>query len=294
MKIKRVGIFVHGRWKAASELAGRVREFLSGRVEEVWQTADWEDKETAQQVARSDLIICLGGDGSMLWAARTVIPYPVPILGVNMGRLGFLAELTPDELWLRLPDMLEGRCRIEERAMLQADVPSWGATWHALNDVVVGRGSPGRPVYIGAMIDGRRIALYRCDAVIVASATGSTAYSLSAGGPIIHPESKDLLLTPVAPHLAAARPLVLPYSTVVELVANADGEGVLSVDGLVDRPLKSGESVSIRLSPHSARFVRFNGPERYYSMLAERLDWLRVINASIYPELLNFGNDKAK
>src|SRR3990172_600123 len=285
--MKKVGLFVHSRWSAAARLAEDVREFLSGKVSEVWLVSGWGDANGTPFIPEADLLICLGGDGTMLRAARTVIPHSVPVLGVNMGRLGFLAEVMPGELLERLPSVLYGKCRIEERTMLQAQVPSLGATYHALNDVVIGRANVSRPVYVDVAIDGSRLAVHRCDAIIVASATGSTAYSLSAGGPILHPESRDLVLTAVAPHLAAARPLVLPPETAVDLTVSADLEGVVSMDGQVDRPLSSGESVSVCRSPHVARFVRLSKPQDYWGKLAERLDWLRVLRASDHPELFD-------
>ena len=286
--MKKVGVFVHSRWSAALQLADRVQSILQAEGCDVWQSSDWEDATVAEQTPGTDLLICLGGDGTVLRAARTVVPHPVPILGVNMGRLGFLTDVLPNELIDRLGDALQGRCRIEERTMLQAQVPSWGVTHHALNDVVVGRASVGRPLYVEVAIDGVRLAVHRCDAVIAATATGSTAYSLSAGGPIMHPQSPELLLTPVAPHLGSARPLVLPPDTVIDLTVTADKEAVVSVDGQVDRALASGDSVSVCRSAHTARFVRFSEPEEYYGLLAEKMDWLRVLQASDNPELFEF------
>jgi NAD+ kinase len=286
--MRKVGVFVHSRWSAALQLADRVQSVLNTQGCEVWQTSDWDDRTVGEQIPGTDLLICMGGDGTVLRAARTVIPHPVPILGVNMGRLGFLAEVLPADLIDRLADALEGRCRTEERTMLQAQVPSWGATHHALNDVVVGRASIGRPLYVEVTVDGMRLAVHRCDAVIVATATGSTAYSLSAGGPILHPESPELLVTPVAPHLGSARPLVLPPEANIELTVTADKEAVVSVDGQVDRTLASGDSVAVCRSAHVARFIRFSKPEDYYGLLAEKLDWLRVLQASDNPELFEF------
>jgi len=283
--MKKVGIFVHSRSAAAAQRAAEVRAFLEGSVEEVWQVSDWQDNSTTERMPGTELLICLGGDGTVLRAARTIIPHQTAVLGVNMGRLGFLAEVRPGELMDRLPEVLDGRYRIEERAMLQIEVSAWGVTYHALNDVVVGRSNVGRPVYVDVAIDGSRLAVFRCDAMIVASATGSTAYSLSAGGPILHPESKEMVLTPVAPHMAAARPLVLPPQTAVALAVSADKDAVVSVDGQVDRPLSSGDEIRVCRSPHAARFIRFSKPEDYYALLAERLDWLRVIRASDHPEL---------
>jgi NAD+ kinase len=287
--VNKVGVFVHSRWSVSVQLAQRVRGLLGERGVEVWQTSDWDDSAISESIAGTDLLICLGGDGTVLRAARVIVPHPVPILGVNMGRLGFLTEVRPGELVDRLADVLEGRCRIEERTMLQAQVPSWGATHHALNDVVVGRASIGRPLYVEVSIDGVRLAVHRCDAVIAATATGSTAYSLSAGGPILHPESRELLLTPVAPHLGSARPLVLPPDAVIDLTVTADKEAVVSFDGQIDRALASGDSVAVCRSAHTARFVRFSKPQEYYGVLAEKLGWLRVLQASDHPELFDLN-----
>jgi len=288
-ELNKIGVFVHSRWRAAVPIADQARRLLRERGLEVWQTSDWDDSAVADSIPGTDLLVCIGGDGTVLRAARVMVPHPVPILGINMGRLGFLTEVRPSELVDRLVDVLEGRCRIEERTMLQAQVPSWGATHHALNDIVVGRASIGRPVYVETVIDGVRLAIHRCDAVIAATATGSTAYSLSAGGPILHPESRELLLTPVAPHLGSARPVVLPPDATIDLTVTADKEAVISVDGQIDRSLASGDSVSVCRSAHTARFVRFSAPQDYYAVLAEKLNWLRVLQASDNPELFEFS-----
>jgi NAD+ kinase len=292
--VKKVGIFVHPRWASAARLASEVTDALAADVAETWQVSTFEDTNVAQLMPGTDLLICLGGDGTLLRAARSVIPHQVPVLGVNMGRLGFLAELRATELLDRLPDVLGGKCRLEERAMIQAVVPSWGATYHALNDVVAGRASVGRPVYVDVGIDGTRLAVHRCDALIAATATGSTAYSLSAGGPILDPESRDIVLTPVSSHLATARPLVLRPDTELHLTVAGETDAMLSVDGQVDRNMTTGQSVVITVSPHVARFVRFSTPEEQYRRLAERLDWLRVVNASDNPELFDIDRGSAK
>lgn len=284
--MNKVGIFVHSRSVAAARLAKDVEAYVKSHgVAEVWSTRDWDDGELSAHMPGTDLLICMGGDGTVLRAARTVIPNPVPILGVNMGRLGFLAEIRPGQLMESLPDVLAGNYRLEERTMLQAKVQALGAVYHALNDVVVGRQTIARPIYVEVTVDSSRLAVHRCDALIVATATGSTAYSLSAGGPILHPESRDIVLTPVAPHIAAARPLVLPPDSVVELMVTADKDALVSIDGQVDLPLGHGDTITVCRSPHTARFVRFSASEDYYGMLAERLDWLRVLRASESPEL---------
>jgi NAD+ kinase len=294
--VRKAGIFVHSRWPAARALANEVTDYLLAHgVESVWVTSEWEDKELHSNIPGTEMLFSLGGDGTVLHAARTVIPNPVPILGVNMGRLGFLAEVRPSELMDALPRVLAGDYRLEQRSMLQADLPSWGQAYHALNDVVIGRHTIARPIYVEVHVDGSRLAIHRCDAVIVASATGSTAYSLSAGGPILHPESRDLVLTPVSPHIAAARPLVLPPDSVVELNVTADCDAIVSIDGQVDAPVGSGEAVTVRRSPHTALFVRFSTAADYFGMLAERLDWLRVLRSSDNPERFELkGSTSAK
>ncbi|MEO8458793.1 MAG: NAD(+)/NADH kinase [Chloroflexota bacterium] len=294
--MKKAGIFLHSRWPAARELANEVTDYLLAHgAHTVWTTSEWDDESLAQDMPGTEMLFCLGGDGTVLHAARTVIPHEIPILGVNMGRLGFLAEVRPTDLLDYLPRILAGDYRLEMRWMLQADVPAWGQTYHGLNDVVVGRQTIARPIYVEVEVDGSRLAIHRCDAVIVASATGSTAYSLSAGGPILHPESSDLVLTPVSPHIAAARPLVLPPDSLVELTVSADKEAIVSIDGQVDAPLATGDTVAVRRSPHRARFVRFSSPAEYYGLLAERLDWLRVLRSSDHPELFELkGSATAK
>lgn len=258
-------------------------------VTDVWVSSDWEDDGLQHNIPGSELLICMGGDGTVLRAARSVIPHEIPILGVNMGRLGFLAEVRPSDLMEYMPRVLSGDYRLETRAMLQVTIRSQGAVYFALNDVVVGRQTVSRPVYVEVTVNGSRLAIHRCDAVIVATATGSTAYSLSAGGPILHPESQEMIITPVSTHIAAARPVVVPPDTTIELAVSADKDAVVSIDGQIDRELNSGESVDVCRSVHSARFVRFSNPDDYYALLSERLDWLRVLRSTDNPELFDIG-----
>jgi NAD+ kinase len=178
--------------------------------------------------------------------------------------------------------------------MLQARVPSSEETFYALNDVVVGRASLGRPVYVDVSIDGTRLAFHRCDAIIVSSATGSTAYSQSVGGPILYPESRDLVLTAVSSHLATARPLVLSPDTKLTLTVGADKDAMMSVDGQMDRPLATGESITVGISPQVARFARFSTPLEHYARLADRLDWLRIVRTSENPELFDMNGFGSK
>jgi NAD+ kinase len=203
-----------------------------------------------------------------------------------MGRLGFLADLGAEEALAKLNTILEGDFRIEERTMVQAEIlaadaaPGEGSgTFHALNDAVLGRGAPGRPIYVETCVDGRRFSLFRADGMIVATATGSTGYALSVGGPILHPEATDLVVASVAPHLAAARALVLPAGAVVELRLVAEPDAVLSIDGQVDVNVVHGQRLRVQRSPHVSRFVRLGSLYDYYEALSERLGWLNALGA---------------
>ena len=273
--MKRVGIFVHPRWAAASQLAEEVQRFLAGRVDEVWKTFSYEDSTTPERVPGTDLMICLGGDGTVLRCARMVIGLPVVILGVNMGRLGFLTELNGSEVRDRLGDVLSGKGRIEERLMLDATVPGRDTIFHALNEVVIGRATLSRAIQLAVDIDDIRVADYRCDGVIIATATGSTAYALSVGGPVLHPESRDLVVVPVAPHLAARHALVLPRSEVVHVTLEERQQAVLSVDGEADLDLREGDSVFVKPSQHRAHFLRFHPRTDFYKRMAAQLGWHR-------------------
>jgi len=284
--MKKVGIYIHPRWAAARTLAADLESALKARVEKVWLAEAWNEEAGRANLEGTDLLICVGGDGTMLWAARSVIPHSVPLLAINMGRLGFLAELPADEALAKLSTILEGDLRIEERTMVQAellgagDAPGEGSgAFHALNDIVLGRGAPGRPIYVETCVDGRRFSLYRADAMIVATATGSTGYALSVGGPILHPEATDLVVASVAPHLAAARALVLPAGAVIELRLMAEPDGVLSIDGQVDVEVAHGQRLRVQRSPHVARFVRLGSLFDYYEALSQRLGWLNAVGA---------------
>jgi NAD+ kinase len=285
--VRKVGICFHPRWPAAQALAEELKAALALHVSEVWLASAWDEREARRNLEGTELLICVGGDGTMLWAARLVILHPTLLLGINMGRLGFLAELREEEALAKLPQILEGGFRIEERTLLHGDFleapgapAAEGERYHALNDIVVGRGAPGRAVHVEASVDGKRLGHYRGDAVIVATATGSTGYLLSVGGPILHPEAHELVLMPVAPHLAVARALVLPSSVVIELRVTSHEKAILSVDGQVNKELANGEGVRVYHSHHLARFLRLGSPLDYYAALSQQLGWLNAADAS--------------
>lgn len=272
--ITRATVFHHPQSEGAAALAAQVaREFERHRIR--CDVADAWSPEGPALVAGADLLLCIGGDGTVLRAARVAIPNSVPILGINMGRLGFLTDLSPRDFFNLFERVVAQDWRLEDRIMVSATFSDGGGPRHydGLNDIVVSRNAPGRPIYVELRIDGARVATYRCDGMIVATPTGSTGYSLSAGGPILAPSEHHLLVTPVSAHLALGRSLVLQPDSSVELCVTSDHGAVLSVDGQEDVPMSSGTTVRVGISEHVTRFVRFREPASFYSELAERLEF---------------------
>lgn len=223
----------------------------------------------------SGLLVCVGGDGTMLHASAYAAQAGVPVFGVRMGRLGFLTESVEERVAADFARVLAGDARLERRSMVQAQVGE-SPTLHALNDVVIGRATLGRTISVEARIDGVLLAEYRADAIVVATATGSTGYALSVGGPILHPSSDEMILVPVAPHLTRANALVLPGGARLRLSVERGYEAMLGVDGLHHRPVDSGAVVEITRSPRTVDFVRLGEETEFYQNLAVRLGWLRL------------------
>lgn len=270
MVVKRVGVLYHPMKKAAGKLAQELEGILSNRGVSAWRCSAWERERIKAQVDDTDLVLSIGGDGTILRAAQAVAPSTTPITGINLGRLGFMTELTAGEAMDKLPALLAGEGWIDERAMLEISPAIAGQVFYVLNDVVLARGAIARTVSVEASIDEEQLTTYKADGVIVATATGSTGYSLAAGGPILHPHSEEFILLPIMPHLSLAYPLVLPSNTVVKLRIITAHEATLSVDGHINLPLSSGTSIIVRLSAHRARFLRIH-PEAFYGSLEKRL-----------------------
>ena len=275
--MKTVGILYHPMIEAAHALADKLHEFLSSSGVSTWLCSAWEGEKARAQVNATDLMLSVGGDGTILRAAQAVVPGPTPIIGINLGKLGFMTELSADEVMDELPALLAGEGWIDERAMLEAElVPANQESkpshiFYALNDVVVARGAIARIVYIDASIDGEPLTTYKADGVILATATGSTGYSLSAGGPILHPQAKEFLLLPILPHLSSAHTLVLPSAAVVRLHISTHHQATLSIDGHINLPLSNGDSITVKHSSNTARFLRIHPETSFYSSLEQRL-----------------------
>jgi NAD+ kinase len=269
---KHIGVTFNPHHDGARDLAHQVVAAIQKRGVAV--TLD-DETTTEDEMTKADLVICLGGDGSVLRCTRRVVEHGAAILGVNLGRLGFLTEMDGAQILDRLDDIIEGRGRIEERMMLEAGVRGQGVTFAGLNEAVVGRATLSRAIQLAVDVDGIRVADYRCDGVIVATATGSTAYALSVGGPILYPESSDLIVVPVAPHLSAEHAVIVPGNETVHITLEPDQHAVLSVDGLADVQLHAGDSVQVKASPHRARFLRFKPRTDFYIRMAAQLGWHR-------------------
>jgi NAD+ kinase len=221
-----------------------------------------------------DLLITLGGDGTVLRAGHLCAPHDVPILAINLGRFGFLTEVKQDQWREMLPRLRSGDYRLEHRMMLHAE--QWRAgellgNWDVLNEIVVSRGHIVRPVHLVTSVDQRYLTTYVADALIAATATGSTAYALAAGGPILPPELRNILLVAVAPHLSIDRAIILSEGSSVSIVVNTDHEAVLSPDGQVPIGLADGDRVEAYASEHTIRFLRFQDPGYFYRNLTPHM-----------------------
>jgi NAD+ kinase len=222
----------------------------------------------------ADLLITLGGDGSLLRVARAAAPHGTPILGINLGRVGFLTEAEPGAWEEVLTQALAGDYWIEERMMIKVTVRRGEEVLvqaEALNDIVVGRGERARVVHLCAEVDGGFLASYAADGLVVATPTGSTAYALAAGGPILPPELRNIVLVPVAPHLSMERPVVLSEGAAVRIIIAGGRPAVLTVDGEVKAELVDDDEVLVGASTHTAHFARVQEQTYFYKTLVERL-----------------------
>lgn len=273
--MKRIGILYHPMNKAAYPLAQELKDFLGQRGVSAWLCSAWEKEEAECQLDGTDLILTVGGDGTILRAAQVAVSHYIPITGVNLGRLGFMTELGVEEAKDRLGALLAGEGWIDERAMLQAELlapgSKTGSVFHALNDVVVARGEVARMIRVGTSVDGKPLTTYKADGVIVATATGSTGYSLSAGGPILYPQSQDFLLLPILPHLSSEYALVLPAAAVVNLKLIVTHQATLSIDGHINLPASDGATIRIKRSAHRTRFLRIHPETSFYGTLERKL-----------------------
>jgi len=270
-----IAIVAHPEIPQAYEEAGQIADFLNGRGFQAFYDYLYAEELHARVTAGEvDLLIALGGDGTMLRAGHLCAPNNVPIFGINMGKFGFLMEFRHVEWQTAIEKLLAGDYWLESRMLLRSeqwrDDEKIGA-WEVLNEVVVSRGEIVRPVYLDASVDGRFLTTYVADGLIAATSTGSTAYALAAGGPILPPELRNILLVPVAPHLSIDRAIVLAEGSSVSITVHTDHQAVISIDGQVPIRLEDGDRVDARASSYTVQFVRIQDPGYFYRNLTPHM-----------------------
>jgi NAD+ kinase len=272
--VKKIGLLHHPKLPESQTLAKEIAHWLEARGVTSWLCSAWDEEEICRHVAGLDLLITLGGDGTILRAGRMSAQHRVPICGIKLGRLSFLGEVEPEGWAEKLCLVLEGKYWLEERMMLHTEF--WRGeekrgTYEALNDVVVSRASLARAVHLATYIDGGYLTTYIADGVIISTPTGSTAYALAVGGPILPPQLKNILLIPIAPHLSMDRAVVLSQGATVRVQVFTDHRAILTVDGQFEVAMEDADSVVVMASPHTSHFVRLQDKTYFYKTLMERL-----------------------
>ena len=282
--MKRVGLVAKPDAAEAQRVVRQLVEWLTARGLTVVlekETAALAPSASVTSASKSDLpgqveaLIVLGGDGTLLSMARAVGDLGVPILGVNLGVLGFLTATTLEEMLPALEALLAGGMAVEERMMLAARVVRGGQAtgeYIALNDVVITKSAMSRIIDLAVSVDGRHATAYRADGLIISTPTGSTAYNLSAGGPILFPTMDAVVLTPIAPHTLSNRPIVLPGAQRIDVTLRVDQEVMLTMDGQVGVPLRERDVVEVQKARARIRLLRFDQKD-FFSVLRTKLKW---------------------
>ncbi|HVX39859.1 MAG TPA: NAD(+)/NADH kinase [Gemmatimonadaceae bacterium] len=279
----RLGVVGHLGYPGATAVLRTLRELAPALGLELWyerelyDLAGRTDGHLLEKPSELDALLTLGGDGTLLRGARTVAPHAVPILGINLGRLGFLTCCNADQLSGALMRFARGDYLVEPRMALHARVLDANGKdrlhWFALNDVVMHKGGFARVVSVRVAADGQTIATYAADGVVLSTPTGSTAYSLSAGGPVVYPTLETIVVTPVSAHTLAIRPVILPSNVEVTVQAE-DGpeELMITVDGQVGTTFASGETLVVRRADGGVPIIRFPGTS-FFATLRQKLGW---------------------
>lgn len=279
--MKRFLIVYHPLNNQASDVSESVEQYLlNQRLQVVRGKMDEDRIQAAVRDGKQDLVIALGGDGTMLRAGHLAAPYQLPILGINLGRFGFLTEIQKDEWEAALKRVLDGDYWKEKRMMIRAEhyrEDQLLGKWDALNDAVISRGKLIRPIQLKIAINGRHLSTYVADAVIASTATGSTAYAMAAGGPILSPELRNMVLVSVAPHLSIEQSLVLSEDVQVSITSYTEHYAVISIDGQEPVDLLNGDRIEMTASDHTVNFIRFQDPGYFYRNLIPYMDQNPII-----------------
>ena len=285
MTFKTIGIMANATKDAAFNVARAADTFLRGRGVEVRlqhhvanEIGMPERGLDDDAVTDAEAVLVLGGDGTILATSRECAPKGTPMLPVHLGRFGFLTEVAPDGLDLALSTLLDDNYTIGERMMLWGEACSNAngeqASVYALNDIVVANGPLSRVLHLRMMVNGKYVTTYAADGLILSTPTGSTAYSLSAGGPLVNPNLNVLLVTPICPHTLTSRALIVPADDTVSILVERDPEDIVrvTVDGQLGFALQPGDEIRVRRSPPPARIISVGGAD-FYDKLQTKLRW---------------------
>lgn len=280
--MQRIGVFAKRNQPDAVKLAGQVQAWLVERgltvmLEERLAVKMGANGHPAAAIPpECDMIVVLGGDGTLISVAREIGDLEIPILGVNLGSLGFLTEITRQELFPVLTRVLAGDYMLSDRLMLEVVVERAGTTvasFRVLNDVVINKGALARIIDMKAWVGDSYLTTYKADGLIISSPTGSTAYNMAAGGPIIYPGTDCLVITPICPHMLSNRPIIIPADLVVRIEVMFQEEDVLlTADGQVGMPLQAGDIVAVRRANNRTRLI-ISPDKEYFEVLRTKLRW---------------------
>ena len=284
MTVKRIGFAYNPTIEAAVELSARAAGWCQVRGIDEWQLPSGDTAALVRELSTTDILVVLGGDGTFLRAAMAVIEVDVPVIGINLGKVGFLSKAEAGDMEVVLAAIADADYTIEERMAIEGRIvraetavpPAAGATpaverLVALNDIVVARGSLARVCRLDVAIDGSHLATFIADGLVVATPTGSTGYSFSAGGPILDPGSRNLIVTPIAAYLSAIRSVVVGPSQVVRCTVVDAFEALVSVDGREDLPLAVGDVVEVRALERPIRLVVPRGAQPFWDLLRHKV-----------------------
>jgi NAD+ kinase len=278
MTVRRIGFAYNPTNAAAAELLERAGGWCRMHGVDQWAATAQDFDVLCRELATSDALVVLGGDGTLLRAARAVIQVDVPLLGVNLGKVGFLSKVEATELETVLAKIVAGEYRIDERMALEARLLPGGdgepAIHHALNDVVVARGALARVVRMDVAIDETHVATFIADGLVVSSPTGSTGYSFSAGGPIVAPDSRNLIVTPIAAYLSTVRSVVVGPDQVVRCRVVDAYEAIVSIDGREDVPVAVGDVVEVRALARPVQLLEPAGSQPFWDLFRRKVELL--------------------
>ena len=279
MTIERIGFAYNPTMEAAVELSARASGWCRVRGIGDWQAQAGDTAALLRELPSTDVLVVLGGDGTFLRAARAVVDVDVPLLGINLGKIGFLSKAEAGDLETVLERIVAGDFTIDERMAIEGRILRGGGVGEgdrlvALNDIVIARGALARVCRLDVAIDDTHLATFIADGLVVSSPTGSTGYSFSAGGPILDPESRNLVVTPIAAYLSAIRSVVVSPTQVVRCRVVDAYEALVSVDGREDLPIAVGDVVEIRAVARPIRLVEPTGAQPFWDLLRHKVELL--------------------